>query len=509
MQEKKGTLTSEQGRCKRPFCILGREAVSKKEGELPFGESLGHACGLYTVFAPNAPVAWLTARALDGQQTRGQEGAGIATTDGEDLHLKKGRGLVTQVFPTQRLVRKLTGFAAIGHTRYSTTGRDKVCNVQPLKVAGPNGEICLGHNGNLVNARGLRRELEANGEAFETTTDSEIIAKLVTRAPGRTWVDKLRYVMPLLRGSYCVSILTKDSVLMARDPTGNRPLCIGKTNSYWAAASESGVFNNQPVEFFREVEPGEIVVFDEDGMTSHQGMIPTSLGICVFELIYFMRPDSILQGVEAYGVRYRAGQTLARSNPTPADLVIGVPRSGFYAADGYTAESGIPVAHGIVANLLFRVFLNPNQAERKIRNELKYSTTSIISGKRLIVIDDSIVRGNSNNRVIQILKMAGAAEVHIRSTFPPIIKPCYLGIDMATKKELIAARFGGVTEEVEEKLARHWDVASVRYLSVPELVEAIGLPMNMICLRCVGGRSAVELPTSFRKEEFEEVGAVA
>ncbi|MDP2720713.1 MAG: amidophosphoribosyltransferase [bacterium] len=475
---------------------------------MPF-EGLKHACGLYAIYAPGAPVAWMTAQALDGQQTRGQEGAGIAVTDGESFHLKKGRGRVIQVFKSPRSVRKLTGFAAIGHNRYSTTGRDRPCNVQPLKVSGPNGEICLGHNGNLVNAAQLRRELESEGETFETTTDSELIAKQLVRVPGRTWVDRLRMVMPRLSGSYCLNILTKDSVILARDPTGNRPLSIAKTNGCWAAASESGIFNNQPLEFFREVKPGEIVVFDDKGMTTHQGLPAGELGICAFEPDYFSRPDSVIQGVQAYDVRYRAGQMLARNYPVDtADLVLPVPRSGFYAADGYTAESGIPTAHGLVANLLFRVFIDPSQSQREKMLEKKYSTTNILAGKRVVVIDDSIVRGNSNNRVVRILKMAGATEIHIRSTFPPITDPCYFGVDMATRRELIAAVLGGAKEVVEEKLAQLWDIASVRYLSRPEYVEATGLPENIWCLACVGGRSAIEVPGYFRKEEFERVPAV-
>ena len=476
---------------------------------MPFGEVLKHDCGVYAIFAPDQPVAWKTARALDMQQTRGQEGAGIATTDGERFHIKTGKGLVIQVFRSPKSVKRLTGFAAIGHNRYSTTGRDKRANLQPLKVSGPKGEICLGQNGNIVNANELREELEALGQTFVTTTDSEVIAKLIVNTPGKTWVDCLKIVMPRLQGSYCLAILTNDSIILARDPTGNRPLFIAKANGSWAAASESGIFNNQSIEEYREVLPGEIIVFDEQGMTSYKGTNHSPIGLCVFEWDYFLRPDSEFHGVQAYGVRYRAGQTLARNYPVEADLVVPVPRSGFYAADGYTAESGIPMAHGIVANLFSRAFIDPDQLERELKLELKYSTTGILAGMRVIVIDDSIVRGNSNNRVVQILKMAGASEIHIRSTFPPIIDPCYFGIDMATVKELIAAQFGREKRVVEDKLTQHWGVTSVRYLSVEEFVEAIGLPTDILCLSCIGGRSAIEIPEFFLKEAFERGRKVA
>lgn len=472
-------------------------------------EQLKHACGLFAIWARGSSVAWLTAQALDSQQTRGQEGAGIATTDGLDFYLKKGRGLVIQVFRSIKSVARLIGYAAIGHTRYSTTGRDAACNVQPLRVEGPNGEVCLGHNGNLINAGELRSELEALGEVFETTTDSEVIAKLLVRAPGANWVDRLSYVMNRILGSYCLVILTKESILLTRDPTGNRPLCIGRSDGCWAAASESGVFNNQPFEFIREVEPGEIIVFNDEGMTSYEGR-PTngSLGLCGFELIYFLRPDSVFGGVEAYTTRYRAGSLLARIYPAEADIVVPVPRSGLYAGDGYTAESGIPVAHGVVVNLLSRVFINPDKLERVEKLELKYSTTSILEGKRIVVVDDSVVRGNSNNRVFEILRAVGVSEIHFRSTFPPIVRPCHLGIDMATDEELIAAKYGGDKEKVEQELEKHWGVTSVRYLSVPQLVSVIGLPESKLCLGCVGGRYAVDMPADIRKDEFERVPAM-
>lgn len=472
-------------------------------------EGLGHECGLFAIWAPGTNVAWVTVRALDGQQTRGQEGAGVVTTDGRNFFVKKERGLVVQVFPNPRSVRKLKGFAAIGHTRYSTTGRDKIANVQPLQVESreTSEEICLAHNGNLVNATVLKSELIAKGEVFRTTTDSEVVAKLLIRTSGKTWAERLRAVMEKLEGSYCLAILTKEQILVCRDQTGNRPLTIGKINGNWEAASESGVFNNQPSEFIREVEPGEIVVFDHSGLTSYPMKNPTAeRALCSFEWIYFLRPDSVFGGVRSALARSRAGEFLARRHPVEADLIVPIPRSGFWAAGGYHRVSRIPLEHAVVSNLHVRVFINPSQHEREGQYDLKYSVLpELVEGKRIVIIDDSIVRGNSNKRVLAMFKRAGAAEIHFRSTFPPIIRPCHLGIDMHTESELIAASFGSQVE-VEAGLARFWEIESVGYLSRDDLIAAIGLPESMLCTGCVGGRYAYDSPASgFTKDQFELV----
>ena len=469
-------------------------------------EEARHECGVFGIFAPGKNVAWLTARGLDGQQTRGQEGAGIATTDGRNFHIKKNRGLVIQVFPKPSVVRDLRGFAAIGHVRYSTTGKDSIANVQPLHVEGPNGEICLGHNGNLINAVALRAELIEQGVVFRSTTDSEVIAHLLVRAPGKDWVERLRSVMNKISGTYCLVILTKHSIMIARDPVGNRPLTIAKTDGYFAVASESGVFNNLPTEYLREVEPGEIVVFHEEaGMLSFPMQEKQQRGHCSFEWLYFMRPDSVFVDQESGMVRYRAGRKLAEKYPVAADFVVGVPRSGFYAADGYAHESRIPSAHGIVFNQNKRVFLNPNKDEREAEYDIKYSTLQLIRGKRLVIVDDSIVRGNSTNRLIKLARKALVKEIHMRITFPPIIHPCYYGIDMATFSELIASRLGEGRdeEEIGKILANYWEIDSVAFLTRAELVECIQVPEESLCLKCVGGRSAIEMGGDFSKEQFE------
>ncbi len=471
-------------------------------------EELGHECGIFAIWAPGAKVAWLTVMALDGQQTRGQESAGIVTTDGQSFFVKKGLGLVVQVFPKPRSVRKLKGFAAIGQTRYSTTGRNSLANVQPLyaKSLVTGEEIYLAHNGNLINAVELKAGLIEQGEVFRSTNDSEVIAKLLIRATGETWADKLREVMGKLVGSYCLAVLTKEQILLARDPSGNRPLALGRTNGFWEAASESGVFNNQPSEFVREVEPGEIVVIDENGLSSFsQPVKVVQEALCSFEWIYFLRPDSIFGGVRSAAVRRRAGELLASRHPVEADLIVPMPRSGFWAADGFHRVSKIPLGHGVVSNTHVRVFLNPNEEERQQLYDKKYSALrEYVEGQRIVVVDDSKVRGNSSKRSIAMFKRAGAKEIHYRLSFPPIIDPCYFGIDMATKKELIAAGLGSQLE-IEKALAEYFEIDSVGYNSVEDLVSAIGLPQEMLCLGCVGGRYPYPIVDGFRKDQFELV----
>lgn len=469
-------------------------------------ENIGHECSLFAIWAPETKVAWLTVQALDGQQTRGEEGAGIATTDGENFYIKKGPGLVIQVFQNPRSVKNLLGFAAIGHTRYSTTGRSKLCNVQPLLVESmTNGEkICLAHNGNIINASSLRSRLLQEGEVFQTTTDSEVIAKLLVRAPGNSWEERLRFVMGQIVGSYCLAILTLDCILLCRDPSGNRPLTIGRINGNYEAASESGVFKNQPSEFVREVDPGEIILLNKDGLFSFpQRNKVVQEAICALEFLYFMRPDSVLGGKESAAVRFCAGQILARNYPASADLIVPIPRSGLYAGDGFHDVSGIKIAHGVVANTHGRVFLKPHQQDRELAYDLKYSLLSIVGDKEVIVIDDSIIRGNSNRRVLTMFKKSGVSEIHFRSTFPPVVRPCHLGIDMATESELIAARYSSKAE-LEYELAKLWEIASVAYLTKDQCIEAIGLPEDRLCLGCVGGRYAYSLTGMFSKEQFEK-----
>lgn len=479
---------------------------------MPAGEMLKHSCGLFGIIAPGEDVAWRTASALYGMQTRGEEGVGIATTNGERFFVETRQGLVIQAFPSKESVSHFQGHTAIGHIRYSTTGESKLCNVQPLVVSGPNGEICLGHNGNLVNAQQLRERLQQEGVVFESTTDSEVIAQLLVRVPGKNWVERLRFVMALIKGSYCLVILTKDSIILARDPTGNRPLTIGRTNGYWAAASESGVFNNQPTEFLREVEPGEIVVFqekDEQMLSFPAKNVGRELGLCVFEWLYFMRPDSKYGGKQAAMVRYRAGRLLAKNYPvnSKVDYCVAVPRSGFCGNDGFSHESGIPSVHGVVTNIFSRGFTDPNQQAREEKYDAKYSFLEIIDGKNIVVVEDSIVRGNSNNRVIHLLKRAGVKSIHMRVTYPLVIFPCYLGIDMSTPEELIAVSQGRgrSKEEIEDQLADYWQIDSVRFLTVPELIEAIDLPREKLCLGCVGGRYATPFDTTFSEAQFKLV----
>ncbi len=471
-------------------------------------EDLKHACGLFGIWAPGYPVAWITVQGLNGQQTRGQESAGIVTVDDEDFHCKKNQGLVIQVFPKEESVDELIGHAALGHIRYSTTGSDTSANVQPFWEDSSHGRFFLGHNGNLINAVELKAELLAQGETFLSTTDSEVIAKLFARAEGETAVERLRAVMEHIKGSYCLGILTINELIFVRDYTGNRPLALGKIGDYWTVASESGVFGNLGGDFIREIEPGEIVVINHSGLQSYPSEKKVQTGMCSFEHMYFLRPDSEFGGKDAYSIRYRAGEILAREYPIDADLVVSVPRSGFYAGDGYSAVSRIPSAHGLIANTHKKVFIIPGQKRREAEYDLKYSATKILFGKRVVVVDDSIVRSTSITRVVQLLRKAGVSEIHLRITYPVITHPCFFGIDMSTRRELIAHQLGGRQDLVEEGLVNLLGVDSVHYLSVPQLVEAIDLPAKVLCLGCVGGRYPIPIEGSFAKDQFESLTAV-
>ena len=392
------------------------------------------ACGVFGVFAPGEDVARLTFYGLYTLQHRGQESAGIATGDGERIHLRTGMGLIAQVFDEADL-SYLPGHVAAGHTRYSTTGSNRVENAQPVYVEGPRGPLALGHNGNLVNAAVLRHDLEQQGYMFKTSTDTEIIAQMLATAPGTTWERRIGYVMQRIQGAYCIVGVTPQGLFAMRDPYGIRPLCIGSLNHGWVVASETCALDHLGATFMREVEPGEALYIDENGISSYKLMEPQRGGLCIFEYIYFARPDSVLGGRLLYPVRMAMGAELAREHPVDADLVIGVPDSAIAAAIGYARESGIPYAEGLVKNrYVGRTFIQPDQRLRDVGVYLKFNPLrEVLAGKRVVVVDDSIVRGTTTPRVVEMLRKAGAREVHMRITAPPIRHPCFFGIDMATQ----------------------------------------------------------------------------
>jgi amidophosphoribosyltransferase len=472
-------------------------------------KALGHiradwheSCGIFGIFAPNQDVARLTFFALFALQHRGQESSGIAAADGNNIWLYTGMGLVSHVFDEEALSR-LTGTIAIGHNRYSTTGSSQLANAQPILVEGPAGKMALAHNGNIVNAEPLRQELSEQGCRFRTSTDSEVIANLIVTAPGRTWVDRIGHAMHRLQGAYSLVILTADSLIGVRDPLGVRPLCLGELNGSWALASETCALDHIGIDCLREVQPGEIVVIGSDGLMSFQGVTPERNALCVFEYIYFARPDSTIGGRLLFWAREAMGRRLAQEYPVPADLVIGVPDSATVAAVSYARESGIPFTEGLLKNrYVGRTFIEPDQRIRQLGVGLKFNPLrQILDGKRLIVVDDSIVRGTTTPHVIRLLRKAGAKEIHMRVCAPPIRFPCFFGVDMARRWELLAARKS--VPQIQEFIGAD----SLGYLSLDGLVEAVGLPAESLCLACLTGDYPIPVQLEMDKLALETLAA--
>lgn len=444
------------------------------------------ACGVFGIYAPGEDVARITYFGLYALQHRGQESAGIATSDGQTLHLHRQMGLVAQAFTEENLAG-LPGHLAMGHTRYSTTGSSRIENAQPFALDGTLGRFALGHNGNLTNALTLRDRLLTEGESLVTTSDSEMIARLVASSPGVTYVEKLRRVMPLLQGAYSLVLLTPNEVIGVRDPHGVRPLSIGRVQDHWVIASETCAIETVGGEAVRDVAPGEIVVIDgdgEDGLHSYVGQASTASAACLFEYIYFARPDSCINDRSLYLARQRMGAELAREFPIAADLVIGVPDSATPAAAGYAAARSLPYADGLIKNrYIGRTFIQPDQRLRQLGVKMKFNALSaVLSGKRVVMIDDSVVRGTTVRPLVKLLRDAGAAEVHLGITSPPFRWPCYLGLDVARREELIAARLPNT-----EAIAREVGVDSLHYLSLDGLIAAIDLPRDTFCAGCFTG----------------------
>ncbi|HEX8732173.1 MAG TPA: amidophosphoribosyltransferase, partial [Ktedonobacterales bacterium] len=403
------------------------------------------ACGVFGIYAPDMDVARVTYFGLYALQHRGQESAGIVTTDGgARLHEHRRIGLVSQVFDETALA-DLPGFAAIGHTRYSTTGANRLENVQPVMAEGTLGALAVAHNGNLTNTLTLRARLLEQGETLATTSDTEIIARMLANAPGETYDEKLRRVMPSLQGSYSLTILTPTQLIAVRDPFGVRPLCLGQLNGHWVVASETCALDTIGATFTREIEPGEVIVIDGDGeagLHAFQGQASSKRATCLFEYIYFARPDSVIMDRSLYLARQRMGAQLAEEYPVDADIVIGVPDSATPAAAGYASKLGIVYADGLIKNrYIGRTFIQPDQQMRALGVKMKFNALSaVLKGKKVVMIDDSIVRGTTSRPLVQLMRDAGATEVHLGISSPPFKWPCYLGLDVARRDELIAAR---------------------------------------------------------------------
>ncbi len=467
------------------------------------------ACGIVGIFNPGTHSATLTAVGLFALQHRGQESAGVATADDGVIHLQTGMGLVSEAFSDVDLDR-ITGDMAIGHTRYSTTGASDPCNAQPIVATGTNGKLAIAHNGNIINSVQLRNQLiDRSGCRFDTTTDTEVIAHLLANAPGSTWPERLFHAMRLMDGAFSLAILTPDSVIAARDPLGIRPLCLGKLPSDqgdgWVFASETCALDHMQAEFVRELEPGEVVVVTRSGVHHevYEGETKRERALCVFEWIYFARPDSVMDDRLMHTVREEMGAQLAREYPADADLVIGIPDSSTSAAGGFSKESGIPFANGLVRNrYVGRTFIEPEQQRRDRGVRQKFNPMpSVLRGKRLVVVDDSIVRGTTTPHVVELLRKAGATEIHLRVCAPPIKHPCYLGVDMATRQELIAANKS--IDEIRELTGAD----SLGYLSVNGLLGVAGGTKGGFCDACFTGTYPVPVQLDFSKLALERVAS--
>jgi amidophosphoribosyltransferase len=438
-------------------------------------------CGVFGLYAPGHDVARLAYFALYALQHRGQESAGIATCEGGHITTLRDTGLVSQVFDEQKL-RALDGDMAIGHVRYSTTGGGSWENTQPV-WRDDGREVALCHNGNLTNAVQLHNELRERGIAFRGTSDSEIIAAALSIAEERPIENAVAAVMPRLEGAYSTVVMTKRAVVAFRDPSGVRPLSLGRLGDRWCVASESCAFDIIGAELVREVMPGELVSLSDDGLEARQVVESRRPAFCVFEHIYFSRPDSRLEGRVVQQSRGRMGEILARESPVDADLVISVPDSGNPAANGFARASGIPQDDGLIKNrYVARTFIQPGQELRKRGLRMKFNPLpEIVRGKRVVVVDDSIVRGNTTRQIVGMLREAGAGEVHLRISAPPIRHPCHYGIDMSTREEMVAH------ERTVEEIADELGADSLAYLSLEGVYEAIGSDGAVHCDACFSG----------------------
>jgi len=458
---------------------------------------LHESCGIVGIYAPHEDVARLTFFALFALQHRGQESAGIATADGKKLQVFADMGLVFQVFNEDAL-GQLAGDIAIGHTRYSTKGSSQICNAQPI-LAGKNSKaIAIAHNGNIVNAEHLHEELSEQGYVSRTSTDTEVILNLIISSPEKDLIGKIRYAMHRLQGAYSLAILTNHQLIGVRDPLGVRPLCLGSINGGWVLASESCALDHIGATFVREIEPGEIVSIDESGVESYREEVGKR-ALCIFEYIYFARPDSTINGRLLYQARQAMGAGLAEEHPVEVDLVMGVPDSATVAAVGYALNSGIPLAEGLIKNrYVGRTFIEPDQRIRDLGVKLKFNPLpQVLEGKRVVLVDDSIVRSTTTPQVVKLLRKAGAKEVHVRICAPPICYPCFFGVDMATRWELIAAQ--KTIPEIKDIIGAD----SLGYLSIDGLIKAVDLPKDTFCLACFTGDYPIPVQIEMDKLALE------
>lgn len=483
-----GTWHVKNGGSKELFKYLDFEDMDKFKEE----------CGVFGIFSQGGvDVAAVTYYGLYALQHRGQESAGIVTSDGENLNCYKNMGLVSEVF-NEGVLKGLNGFSAIGHVRYSTTGSSKVENAQPILGKFKLGPIAIAHNGNLVNTDIIRELLEDSGSIFQTTIDSEVILNLIARGAKKGIESAVVDSMQAVKGSYAIVILTEDKLIGVRDPNGIRPLCLGKLDDNYILCSESCALDSIGAEFIRDVNPGEIVIIDKNGLKSVNFAEKTKCETCVFEYIYFARPDSTIDGINVYSSRVLAGERLYEESPVDADVVIGVPDSGVPAAIGFSKASKIPYAIGFIKNkYVGRTFITPSQEMRERAVSVKLNPLKInIEGKRVVIVDDSIVRGTTSKKLVEALRKSGAKEVHFRIASPAVKFPCYFGIDTPYRSDLIGAHKS--VEEIRETIGAD----SLSYLSINGLLKTFGNKQNY-CLGCFKGIYPVSAPME-KEKMFEE-----
>ncbi|TKI57532.1 amidophosphoribosyltransferase [Brevibacillus antibioticus] len=458
-------------------------------------DKLNEECGVFGIYN-HKEASQLTYLGLHALQHRGQESAGICASDGEKWYKHRGMGLVSEAFGKGDL-EKFSGHIAIGHTRYTTAGSSKIENAQPLFFRYAQGSMAVAHNGNLVNAAVLRKELEAKGSIFQTTSDTEVIAHLIARSECKDLPGAVKDALQYIKGAYALLVMNENQLVIALDPNGLRPLSLGRLGDAITVASETCAFDIIGAQYWRDVQPGELIVIDKDGITESKYTETTQRSICTFEYIYFARPDSDIDGINVHMARKRLGKQLALESAIDADVVTGVPDSSISAAIGFAEATGIPYEIGLIKNrYVGRTFIQPSQELRERAVYLKLSAVrKVVEGKRVVMIDDSIVRGTTSNRIVRMLREAGAKEVHVRISSPPVMNSCFYGIDTSAREELIAS-----TKSVEE-IRQIIEADSLSFLSIEGMIDAIGrtdsAPNRGHCLACFNG----EYPTEI---EFEE-----
>lgn len=471
------------------------------EGPMEVGcDKFKEECGVFGIYAPGHNVAQITHYALYALQHRGQESAGIAVSNGNKVDIEKGMGLVSEVLNGKK-TRRLKGYLAVGHVRYSTMGSSSLVNAQPLLIRYSRGSLAISHNGNLVNGREIRDQLEQAGSIFQTSTDSEIVAHLIARLGGDILEDTISEAVTHLKGAFTFVIMTEDKLIGIRDPHGIRPLSLGLLDGCYVLASETCAFDTIGAEFIRDIDPGEMVIIDDKGLHTRKFSPAGQLALCVFEFIYFARPDSNIHGRNVHLARRELGKQLARECPVEADIVTGVPDSSISAASGVAEEMGLPYEMGLIKNrYIGRTFIQPSQEIRDLGVKLKLNAVKkVVEGKRIIMVDDSIVRGTTSKQIVQMLRNAGAKEVHVRISSPPVVSSCYYGIDTSSTKELL-----GAYKSVEE-IQKIIKADSLGYLSIDGMVSSVGLTRDSFCKACFDKQYVVKPTVGIKKEVFESM----